>query len=99
MNKGLVIGLALLLAASAVSAQDAQTPAAICEQAVPAEEPATREFSAAESVLEEGVDYRAVMCTDAGPVYVDLYEDFAPITVNNFVFLAQNGYYNNTAFH
>ena len=100
MKKGLVIGLALLLlAAFAVSAQDAQTPTELCEQAVPAEGPATREFSTADWVLEEGVDYRAVLCTDAGPVYVDLFEAFTPITVNNFVFLAQNGYYNNTTFH
>jgi cyclophilin family peptidyl-prolyl cis-trans isomerase len=30
---------------------------------------------------------------------MDLFESVAPETVNNFVFLAQNGYYNNTTFH
>src|SRR5688572_14124487 len=39
------------------------------------------------------------MCTDAGAIYIDLLEDFAPATVNNFVFLAQNNYYDNTIFH
>ena len=39
-----------------------------------------------------------MFCTGAGPVYVDLFEKYAPLTVNNFVFLAQQGFYNNTTF-
>jgi cyclophilin family peptidyl-prolyl cis-trans isomerase len=89
----------ILVVASNAAAQDGQTPAQICDSAVPAEEPATRTYSAPEQVLDDGVDYQAVLCTEAGPVYVDLLEDYAPITVNSFVFLAQNGYYNNTTFH
>ncbi|MCB9453917.1 MAG: peptidylprolyl isomerase [Anaerolineaceae bacterium] len=82
------------------SAQDAQTPAAICESAVAtAVEPETRTFTQAEQVLEPNVDYHAILCTEVGPVYVDLLEESAPETVNNFVFLAQNNYYNNTTFH
>jgi cyclophilin family peptidyl-prolyl cis-trans isomerase len=81
-----------------VNAQDAQTPTEICANA-PAEEPTSRDFEQAEQVLEPGVDYRAIFCTDVGPVYIDLLEDYAPITVNNFVFLSQQGYYNNTTFH
>jgi cyclophilin family peptidyl-prolyl cis-trans isomerase len=100
MRRSLLAALVLLLAGfGMVTAQDARTPAEICSAAVPADEPATREYAQAEQVLEPGIDYRAVLCTDAGPVYVDLFEDFAPITVNSFVFLAQNGYYNNTTFH
>ncbi|MBE2184982.1 MAG: peptidylprolyl isomerase [Anaerolineae bacterium] len=45
------------------------------------------------------MDYRAILCTDAGAIYVDLFETLTPETVNNFVFLAQSGYYNNTSFH
>ena len=80
-------------------AQDASTPTEICAANVPAADPANRTFSAAEQVLESGVDYRAVLCTGAGPIYIDLLEEFAPITVNNFVFLSEQGYYNNTTFH
>ncbi|MBK8136295.1 MAG: peptidylprolyl isomerase [Chloroflexi bacterium] len=39
------------------------------------------------------------MRTDAGAIYIDLFQDQTPITVNNFVFLAYNGYYNNKIFH
>lgn len=94
---------ALLLIGAQVSITSAQasasTPADLCAAAVPAADPATREFSGPEQVLQPGVDYRAIFCTGAGPIYVDLFQDAAPETVNNFVFLAQNGYYNNTTFH
>ena len=91
--------LALLIGVSSVLAQTALTPDGICESAVPAADPDSRSFTQAEQVLEPGVDYRAVFCTDAGAVYIDLLEDYTPITVNNFVFLAEQGYYNNTTFH
>lgn len=49
--------------------------------------------------LEEGKDYGAVIKTSKGDITVDLYEADAPNTVNNFVFLAQQGYYANVPFH
>ena len=58
------------------------------------------EFSQAPTMcLEPGVDYGAVLTTDAGEVTVDLLEDKAPNTVNNFVFLARNRYYEGISFH
>lgn len=75
------------------------TPASICEDATPAEDPETREYEGTDIVIETGVDYHAVFCTEQGPVYVDLYETYTPATVNNFVFLAQNDFYNNSTFH
>src|SRR5262245_21071917 len=93
-----VLLLLTLGLSSVAAAQDAQTPAAICDAAAP-QEPATRSFTEPEQVLEPGVDYRAIFCTEVGPVYIDLLEDYAPVTVNSFVFLAENGYYNNTTFH
>ncbi|MEX1159010.1 MAG: peptidylprolyl isomerase [Thermomicrobiales bacterium] len=49
--------------------------------------------------LEDGKDYGAVIRTSKGDIVVDLYETDAPNTVNNFVFLAQQGYYANVPFH
>ena len=57
------------------------------------------QFQAPESALEPGRDYRAIFCTSAGAIYVDLYEDLTPRTVNSFVFLARQGYYDSTTFH
>jgi cyclophilin family peptidyl-prolyl cis-trans isomerase len=93
----LLLSLMMSLASVAM-AQDALTPAGICEAATP-QEPASRSYTEPEQVLESGVDYRAVFCTEAGAVYIDLLEKYAPVTVNSFVFLAENGYYNNTTFH
>ncbi len=65
-------------------------------------DPLTRNgaYSEAPSMrLEDGVDYQAVITTDDGEIVIDLYEDTAPITVNSFVALAQDGYYDQTIFH
>jgi cyclophilin family peptidyl-prolyl cis-trans isomerase len=43
--------------------------------------------------------YQAVFKTEHGDMVIDLFADKAPITVNNFVFLARQGYYNGTTFH
>lgn len=43
--------------------------------------------------------YTAVVHTNRGDIRVRLFADKAPTTVNNFVFLAREGFYNNTTFH
>jgi len=45
-------------------------------------------------------DFLAVFeMEDGGQFIIDLYEKLAPNTVNNFVFLANENYYNGTTFH
>ncbi|CAN5356313.1 hypothetical protein BH23ACT9_BH23ACT9_25670 [soil metagenome] len=44
-------------------------------------------------VLEQGVDYAAVVQTSCGTVTIDLLQDDAPQTVNSFVFLADQGFF------
>ncbi len=56
-------------------------------------------FQAAEQVLEPGKQYRAVIETTKGTMVLDLHADKTPKTVNNFVFLALNGYYDGIVFH
>jgi len=55
--------------------------------------------SAPPMCLTPGADYSAVITTDAGAVTVDLLEEKAPETVNNFVFLARNKFYEGVSFH
>ena len=43
--------------------------------------------------------YRVTLHTAKGDIVVDLFPKKAPKTVNNFVFLAREGFYNNTVFH
>jgi cyclophilin family peptidyl-prolyl cis-trans isomerase len=43
--------------------------------------------------------YSASLDTDKGVIVLDLFADKAPKTVNNFVFLAREGFYDGTIFH
>jgi len=49
--------------------------------------------------LDAGADYEAVLATGGGEIRIRLYADTAPVTVNNFVSLARDGYYDGTIFH
>ncbi len=42
---------------------------------------------------------QAIIKTNKGDITVALYSDVSPITVNNFLNLAQSGYYTGTSFH
>jgi peptidyl-prolyl cis-trans isomerase B (cyclophilin B) len=43
--------------------------------------------------------YRAKIETDKGDIELELYAQYAPKTVNNFVFLAREGFYDGVTFH
>jgi cyclophilin family peptidyl-prolyl cis-trans isomerase len=43
--------------------------------------------------------YTAVIHTDKGDITIKLHADKTPKTVNNFVFLSRQGFYNDTIFH
>ncbi len=53
----------------------------------------------AEMSLSPDRDYYATFRTEKGTVRVKLFADKAPETVNNFVFLAREGYFDGTTFH
>lgn len=58
-----------------------------------------QQYDKPDQVLEDGVDYAAVMRTSCGDIEFDLFEDRAPATVNNFVFLSREGFYDGLIFH
>lgn len=43
--------------------------------------------------------YRATLETNRGKIVIDLAPQYAPKTVNNFVFLARQGFYDGVTFH
>jgi cyclophilin family peptidyl-prolyl cis-trans isomerase len=49
--------------------------------------------------LQPGKKYNASIETSAGTMTAELFADEAPKTVNNFVFLAREGFYNGVIFH
>ena len=97
----------LLLCALVISACNSTTEPA--EEAVETDsdaaaalEPAARNgmHSAAPAMtIDPAGEYYAIFKTDRGDMRVRLFADQAPATVNNFVFLARDGFYNDTHFH
>ncbi len=49
--------------------------------------------------IDSTKSYVATFKTEKGDIVVELAADRAPVTVNNFVFLAREGFYDNTSFH
>ena len=54
---------------------------------------------APEMVINPSKKYTAIFHTARGDIKITLLAEQAPITVNNFVFLARDGFYNGTTFH
>ena len=49
--------------------------------------------------IDKKGNYSAVIETSLGSIEIELFTDIAPITVNNFVNLSNDGYYDNVIFH
>ena len=52
-----------------------------------------------ELVIDTAKAYKATIETDKGDIQLDLFAAAAPKTVNNFVFLARDGFYDGLTFH
>lgn len=49
--------------------------------------------------IDPAKKYRATLNTSPGEIVIELFADRAPRTVNNFVFLARDGFYDGVMFH
>lgn len=54
---------------------------------------------APETQIDPAKVYVATIETDRGTIVLELYPEYAPKTVNNFVFLAREGFYDGLTFH
>lgn len=81
----------------------AADPSKTIQNAVPSPKPLAlglKTYTAAPAMqLKDGVDYQAVMHTSKGDITLDLFEKEVPVTVNNFVFLAKDRFYDSVIFH
>jgi cyclophilin family peptidyl-prolyl cis-trans isomerase len=76
------------------AASTAGTPAASAAKA------AAKQYTAPPPMaIDPAKKYTAVITTTKGPITIELLANEAPTTVNNFVFLANEGFYNGTIFH
>ncbi len=58
-----------------------------------------KQLSKPEMKIDPSKSYKAIMTTSEGEVIIDLNAKETPITVNNFVYLAREGFYDGTIFH
>ena len=94
-------------AAAAATAEPAEEAASAAptlsgDRPLAAFEPVDRNnyFSEApEMTIDPSKYYYATIKTEKGDIKVQLFADRAPATVNNFVFLANQGFYDDTTFH
>lgn len=71
---------------------------ASCTGQAPAAKPKT--YSAPPPmVIDTSKDYTATIETEKGNLVLELFASDVPITVNNFVFLAREGFYDGSTFH
>ena len=97
--------LAFALSACAVPGPPANPVAASATSAGPAANGPTaanapgKSFAKAEQVVDPARQYTATFKTDKGEFVFALFADKSPRTVNSFVFLAQNGFYDGLTFH
>jgi len=93
----LVMGsMGMALGGPAVSAQDT----ASCWNEDPNGAAGYPQWSTAPNmVIDTSKTYQATLETNMGDIVIDLYADKAPTTVNNFVCLANAGYYDIILFH
>ena len=84
----------------AIESEPQPTEGVVTLQQSPVPEPKRMSWTEPpEMTLDADVDYRAVIKTEKGDIDIDLYEAKTPVTVNNFVFLARQGYYDGVIFH
>jgi len=97
VNKYVVALLVLLLAACTTAPQTSQAPAEFSCNPTGSE---PDQFSGPAQVIRSGHDYIATITMEnGGQIVLDLNPQAAPITVNNFVFLACQGFYDGVTFH
>ena len=94
----LLIGVLLPLAAcpgETPSETPGETPGE-----TPAETPKPKSYSSPpEMQIDPNKHYTATIETEKGNLVLELFASDVPVTVNNFVFLAREGFYNDTTFH
>lgn len=77
----------------------ATSPSAAPTAAAATPTPAKQWSKAPDMIIDPNKTYQAEVTTSKGTFTIDLFAKEAPKTVNNFVFLSKEGFYNNVTFH
>ena len=95
-----VITTLLVLVPGVISCASSAAPEAVSPEAEVAPAPELKTYSAPPSIMiDTNKEYIATIETEKGDIVLELFASDVPITVNNFVFLASEGFYNGSTFH
>jgi len=93
-----VSGILLFGCSSSGSKSQQTAPVGTTPAAGPTAE--SKQYSAPPAMqIDPNKKYTAIMETEKGTISIELFAKDAPKTVNNFVFLSREGFYNGTTFH
>ncbi len=84
---------------SSSSSKSSSSSNVACGAKAPAKNTAKQYDAAPPMTIDTSKTYTAVMDTSCGTIRIELDAAAAPQTVNSFVFLAKEGFYNGTLFH
>ncbi len=84
---------------SATVTEPEPAPAPTAQPETTGESMSMQYSSPPELTIDTGKTYKAVITTTKGEIALDLFASEVPNTVNNFVFLAREGFYDNVIFH
>ncbi len=101
LNTGIIVVVVLAVIWIATSAQNQTEPAAAPQPPADAPPVEVENYdSAPPMTIDTSVQYFAIVKMAGGDEFIiELYPNKAPITVNSFVFLAREGYFDGTTFH
>ncbi len=60
---------------------------------------ASTQITKPEMIIDQNKTYTAILLTNKGEITIKLFADKTPTTVNNFVYLAKNDFYDDLKFH
>lgn len=69
------------------------------EESMPASLSANKKMNQPEMIIDQNKEYQVTLHTSVGDITINLNAKETPITANNFLYLAQNKFYDQTIFH
>lgn len=94
-----IVGIAVAPVLAGCGSSDSSTSTAAADTSAAASGTTKSWSSPPEMTINENATYTATMKTSEGTITIKLDPKQAPTTVNNFVFLSKQGFYNGGTFH